>query len=571
VDAVGALQLSQIKHRLEVDLVPHIDASDLTGHQQEGSAKNVLSRALAAFVVQHNWDWDPESAAACVTDGTKDGGLDAIAVDPSVPKIMLVQSKWSSAGTGSAAKDDMLTFREGIDRLIKGDWGFFSEQIQARRAEVEEVLFNAAVKIELCFVHSGSGALADEVESVMTPLASDLNELEEVARFQYFGQANLHSMLASSTGEPITINVELSDWGMVDGPVQAFYGHVSAQEVASWHSTYGDSLFATNLRSTLPNTGVNDGIAHTIRSRPQYFWYFNNGVTVLCTKIAKAPAGGTDRRLGHFTFTGAQVVNGAQTVGSIAGALAAAENAAGDGAAEVQSNVPGRVMVRFIELEGTEEGFGAEVTRWTNTQNRVGGREFLALDPEQVRLANEFALDGRRYVYRSGEEEPVGDYGCGVQEATVALACLEPDIRLTVLAKREVSRLWADVEKAPYKTIFNGSTNSIRVWRAVQTMRIVDQRLEAAQAVAVGRSKNFLVHLNRVALWLVNRSLNAKASIDDPNTDWAPMLEAAAQKADQVTGLLPVEADKAYPGYPANLAKNAAECEKIGNAVLAQL
>lgn len=567
---MGALQLSQIKHRLEVDLVPHIDASDLTGHRPEDAAKNVLSRALAAFVVQHNWDWDSESAAACVTDGPRDGGLDAIAVDPSVPKIMLVQSKWSSAGTGSAAKDEMLTFREGIDRLIKSDWDSFSEQIQARRAEVEEVLFNAAVKIELYFVHSGTGTFADEVANVMAPLVSDLNELEEVARFQYLGQANLHSMLASSTGEPITINVDLSDWGMVEGPVQAFYGHVSTHEVASWHGDYGDALFATNLRSTLPNTGVNDGIADTIRSRPQYFWYFNNGVTVLCTKIAKAPAGGTDRRLGHFTFTGAQVVNGAQTVGSIAGAIAAAKDAAGDGT-ELEPDVPGRVMVRFIELEGTEEGFGAEVTRWTNTQNRVGGREFLALDPEQVRLANEFALDGRRYVYRSGEEEPVGDDGCGVQEATVALACLEPDIRLTVLAKREVSRLWADVEKAPYKTIFNGSTNSIRVWRAVQTMRIVDERLESAQADAVGRSKNFLIHLNRVALWLVNRSLDTKASVDDPNTDWAPMLVAAAKKADEVTALLAVEADQTYPGYPANLAKNAAECEKIGNAVLSQI
>lgn len=565
---MGALQLSQIKHRLEVDLVPHIDASDLTGHQPEDSAKHVLSRALAAFVVQHNWNWDAESAAACVTDGTKDGGLDAIAVDPTVPKIMLVQSKWSSVGTGSAAKDDMLMFREGVDRLIKSDWNYFSAQIQARRAEVEEVLFDAAVKIELYFVHSGSGALAEEVESVIGPLVSDLNELENVARFQYLGQAHLHSMLAASTGEPINISVELSDWGMVDGPVQAFYGHVAAQEVASWHRLYGDSLFATNLRSTLPNTGVNEGIADTIRSRPQYFWYFNNGVTVLCARISKAPAGGTDRRLGHFTFAGAQVVNGAQTVGSIAGALAASESPSGNGETETDVKVSGRVMVRFIELEGTAEGFGAEVTRWTNTQNRVGGREFLALDPEQVRLANEFALDGRRYVYRSGEEEPVGIDGCGVQEATVALACLEPDIRLTVLAKREVSRLWADVEKAPYKTIFNASTNSVRVWRAVQTMRVVDQRLEVAQELAVGRFKNFLVHLNRVALWLVNRSLNVKAIIDDPNTDWAPVLTAVAQKADQVTAVLPEEANKAYPGYPANLAKNAAECDKIGFSVL---
>jgi hypothetical protein len=38
-------------------------------------------------------------------------------------------------------------------------------------------------------------------------------------------------------------------------------------------------------------------------------------------------------------------------------------------------------------------------------------------------LAVEFALDKRRYVYKSGEMDPKGDEGCSIVEATQALAC----------------------------------------------------------------------------------------------------------------------------------------------------
>ncbi len=94
------------------------------------------------------------------------------------------------------------------------------------------------------------------------------------------------------------------------------------------------------------------------------FWYFNNGITVLCQKVAKTALGATSKKAGTFAFEGVSIVNGAQTVGGIG-------RAADDHPQEVGD---ARVTIRFISLENCPADFAEEVTRGTNTQNRVGPR-----------------------------------------------------------------------------------------------------------------------------------------------------------------------------------------------------
>ena len=321
---MGFLQLKQIEKRLDETVVPFVDISDLTNHEDEHVRKNQLSRALAAFSISRMWDWDAESSAASVTDGPQDNGLDGIAVDLSVPRVMLVQSKWHT-GTGSMAKSDMLLFKTGVEDLVNGRREKFSAAIQARWSEIENAITEPTVKIHLVCAHSGSGSISQEVEQAIQPLLDNLNEFETVAHLQYLSQSELHGLL-SQTSAPIDIDVELSDWGVLEGPARAFYGHVSTRDVATWHSDHGDRLFSSNLRATLPDSAVNEGIKSTLLETPEMFWYYNNGVTVLSSKIEKAPAGGADRRVGTFRFSGIQVVNGAQTVGSISDALSAPPN-----------------------------------------------------------------------------------------------------------------------------------------------------------------------------------------------------------------------------------------------------
>lgn len=85
------------------------------------------------------------------------------------------------------------------------------------------------------------------------------------------------------------------------------------------------------------------------------------------------------------------IVNGAQTVGVVW---------------ELNRKDPphlasldGRVHIRIISLENCPEGFGTDLTRATNTQNRILNRDFAALDPNQQRLAVEMSMDGRRYAF----------------------------------------------------------------------------------------------------------------------------------------------------------------------------
>ena len=69
------------------------------------------------------------------------------------------------------------------------------------------------------------------------------------------------------------------------------------------------------------------------------------------------------------------------------------------------------------------------------------------------RLASEFLLDGLRYAYKSGDPPPESRVGCTIVDATVALACAA-DLALTVQAKREIGRLFEDIEGEPYTILF---------------------------------------------------------------------------------------------------------------------
>lgn len=324
-------------------------------------------------------------------------------------------------------------------------------------------------------------------------------------------------------------------------------------DVADWLNDNGVQLLADNVRVFLGDSEVNKSVKETAISAPEQFWYLNNGITVLCKSFEKTVAGGSDRRNGLYTISGASVVNGAQTVGSLTG-LSRAHR----GALEQV-----RVTVRFIALDEADEGFGKRVTRATNTQNRIGGRDFVGLDPEQVRLRDEFAVDGLVYAIRNGEADPAPSTGCSFDEAIVALACSADDVTLTTQAKREVGRLYIDTGRAPYKALFNARTTSTMVWRRVQVMRHVDLYLSnAVRGWSDSRQKGFAVHGNRLALHLVFQQLD-RAVLDDPEAEWA-LNEKLIDEASRVAYMSMKEAAEVnFDGYLASLFKNAAKVKVI--------
>ncbi len=371
-------------------------------------------------------------------------------------------------------------------------------------------------------------------------------------------QVELHQFLSQDIrGASADLEVTLYDWGSTQEPYAAYYGRVEATAVAAWYAEHGTRLFDKNIRQFLGDSEVNASIIDTLHDHPDRFWYLNNGVTVLCERVAKTALGGATKKTGHFTFSGVSVVNGAQTVGCIGQAMLDHPHAVADA----------QVTVRFISLENCPPEFAGEVTRGTNTQNRVERRDFVALDPEQDRIATELAIDRIRYAIKSGESTPETDAGCTVIDATIALACARPTPDLAVQAKREIGRLWLGAEEnsphSQYRQLFKSKVTGQQVWRAVQVLRAVERALEDERGKRHGRDRLIGVHGNRLIAHQVFQRLSP-GSLTDSAVDLPTVLAGVPALVASTYAVTVDVIDKYYQNnYLASLFKNASRCKDV--------
>lgn len=70
-----------------------------------------------------------------------------------------------------------------------------------------------------------------------------------------------------------------------------------------------DLIFYSNIRNYLNSTSINSGIKKTLENAPQDFWYYNNGITVVCEDIVDKNS--------ILVVKAPQIVNGCQTAKNI--------------------------------------------------------------------------------------------------------------------------------------------------------------------------------------------------------------------------------------------------------------
>lgn len=551
---MSIIHVQQIKAKITSLFHGQIDMIDYVDKSEAERDSGFLTRALAAFAVSATADISPEKAATCVTDGYHDNGIDAIYFDDLEKILYLVQTKWRHEGTGSIERGDAQKFIKGVIDLVNVKFDRFNEKIKSRSLEIESALSLANTRIVLLLAYTGQATLSEEVARDFDDLLREMNDPSDVIELRVLRQVNLHSTIVSGTlGAPINFDLVLRDWGQIREPFLAYFGRISATEVASWWDQHHPRLFAPNIRAFLGTTEINQGIIDTLATEPENFWYFNNGITALCSTIRKKPIGGNTHDSGVFECTDVSIVNGAQTVG----AIATANVKFPDKVAKAT------VLVRFISLESCPDDFSLRVTRATNTQNRIERRDFVSLDPDQERLRTELQLDGIDYVYKAGYSPRDVQNGFDLTEATVALACAHADISHAVQAKRGIGVLWEDVTKSPYKALFNQSVSSIRLWRLVQIHRAIEEELKNQQKKRQGREAMLPVHGNRFLARQVFRHLPLQ-KFDDPRTTVTPVLDLIPATTEQAIELTISAINQKYPdSYLANLFKNTKKCQDV--------
>ncbi|MHB8974083.1 MAG: AIPR family protein [Pirellulaceae bacterium] len=556
---MGVIQIRHITNALHKQFNGLVDVADHTDKSPSAQESTFLTRSLAAYSVAIAADVDSTTAAKAVVDEYKDNGIDAIHYGDKETTLYIVQTKWHASGNGTISAGDMHKFIQGVRDLVNGEFSRFGPKLRDKEAAISTALDTTSLRVVLLVVHTGLGPLAVPVRQIYDDLATELNDASDVLNLRVLTQKEIHDAVSENVlSASIRLEVMLHEWGTTRSPYPSYYGQVVATDVAQWWDTHGPTLFEKNLRKFVGSTEVNDGIIDTLLSSPDKFWYFNNGITVLCTNLVKKTLGGNKRTTGVFVCDGVSIVNGAQTVGCIGEAFKKNPD-------QVQR---ARVNIRFISLGNSPEDFPIQLTRAANTQNRIERRDFAALDPEQDRLRRDLWMEyEKQYVFKTGDPAPLADEGCGIEEATVALACAEGSLALATQSKREVGKLWEDINRPPYKLLFNASITASRLWRCVEILRAVESILKKKQAKLEGRERMVAVHGNRLILHLVFKSLPVDR-FDDLSFDSAKAQKRAARLATSTLKEVIIAVTDKFPNaYLNSLFKNQSKCEEVISAI----
>lgn len=171
------------------------------------------------------------------------------------------------------------------------------------------------------------------------------------------------------------------------------------------YEKFGARLLEANVRSFLSATGkVNRGIRDTLRSDPERFMAYNNGIVIVADEanLARTADGGH----GLAWLKGMQIVNGGQTTASI---YFTAKKYSGIDLANVR--VPAKVIVLKSDNAAAEEALISDISRYANSQNAVRQSDLSANTPFHIELeklaATTYCPDGvGRWFY----ERAAGSY-----------------------------------------------------------------------------------------------------------------------------------------------------------------
>lgn len=509
--------------------------------------RNFLSKAVAAyFLVVYAGATKGEAVAACV-DGGGDNGLDSVYISPT-NVIWLVQSKYIHDGSGEPSLGDAGLFRDGVNAIVEGRFErcrtLSAEQVAALRRAMD-----APHQIVFALVYTGT-SMDDTRRTMFGDVERRINDVAPGrARFVRFGLSDFHEALMQRYSEPVIdgVRIELRNYGLIEGAARAYYGTMSVKDLAALYVEKGHALVRANIRRYRGSSEVNEGMSETLRSDPSKFFYFNNGITLICRSIRPGildPA----RARGVFHLDGVSIINGAQTAGTVAQ----------ESPAHYEAH-PADVLVTCIELPGDDDSFADDVTRFRNSQNAVSPQDFAALDDNQEAWRKTLQAEGISYIVkRSADDGQIAAPSFTLQEAAECRACFTWEgFKLLV---EHPTRLWdrthdmggnaATAGSPPaYKAIFPDTLTGRQLWRAVQIVRQVRQTVEddaVALEVEKPQEADFARHSVRLLSHII--LIRCRPLVDSGS------LALTQQDADQVSTELDNarrELDAAYPGVEA--------------------
>ncbi|MDD6332911.1 MAG: AIPR family protein [Clostridia bacterium] len=332
-----------------------------------------------------------------------DLGIDAYEIYEDTKDIFLIQNKYYSDTTGISAeyvKNDFLL--RAITALENGTYKK-SDELQGAFSKYKD---NAdfTVHLQLFVTNNIHNKEADEYVKKFNVTHPKyiakifyLDDIEE----RYYGESQQIKksikVKVESVNKGTILNINTEGYKL-ENVIDARY---VLTPVVSVYRLYRDSIekgypiFDKNIREYLGNKGVNKSIYQTLLDEEdrKNFFYYNNGITVICDKMSKIITQPSDYNMNAaFTIENPQIVNGCQTVNSIYEAL----NNIDPNKLE-KDYKDTFVMLKILEIDrddSSDDKLYKDIVKYTNSQNSIDEKTFVANTDTFIRLQNEFEAKG---------------------------------------------------------------------------------------------------------------------------------------------------------------------------------
>ncbi len=334
----------------------------------------------------------PDDVVYC--DGTGDGGIDIACLqrgDDTEDNSnggdtwYLVQSKYGSAFVGTK------TLIEEAQKLI--------DTIDGKRNNLSSLAASLVERLQTFRKQASEKDKMVIVYAIQRPLSED--ERRAVEDIKAMGKNRLGSLFDTDvvsletiyhrtleeishikkTRVSITAHLVPSGEEMLVasvGLVQLF------ESLKNYKATTGDidMLYEKNVRKFLGSRRkVNKGIENTLLTKPERFGLYNNGITIVVEEFQKLPNNI------EYELTEPFVVNGCQTTRTIWEVLYRKLEAGGTGKnpeLEIWKRTLGKgiVVIKIVKVGIRGDELLTETTRYTNSQNAVSEKDFIALESD---------------------------------------------------------------------------------------------------------------------------------------------------------------------------------------------
>lgn len=332
-----------------------------------------------------------------------DLGIDAYEIYEDTKDIFLIQNKYYGETTGITAeyvKNDFLL--RAITALENGTYKK-SDELQGAFSKYKDNT-DFTVHLQLFVTNNIHNKEADKYVkkfNVSHPkYVAKIFYLDDIEE-RYYGETqqikkNI-SVKVESVNKGTILNINTEGYKL-ENVIDARY---VLTPVVSIYRLYRDSIekgypiFDKNIREYLGNKGVNKSIYQTLLDEEdrKNFFYYNNGITVICDKMTKIITQSSEYNMNAaFTIDNPQIVNGCQTVNSIYEAL---KNIDPD---KLEKDFKDTfVMLKILEIDRDNSADGKlykDIVKYTNSQNSIDEKTFVANTDTFIRLQNEFETKG---------------------------------------------------------------------------------------------------------------------------------------------------------------------------------